>query len=278
MLERNSNIKFAANPRAGFSPEILDQPPPANLEAEKAVLGSILHDLDKRQVVSGILQPGDFHDFRHRVLYEHLLNYPSDQRQVDTLLLYDWIKADLETIGGVAYLGEIVQSVPYAHNAVYYAHLVRNAAVRRKIINESLDLVRSAYGNSDENEVRSRIALLNEHSTATLEQPAFTKLHTTKELLSLDLKPRFLVKGILAQGQPMVLGGRSKTLKTSIALDLAVSLGCGKPFLNHYESEKATVGIWSGESGAATIRETALRVAEAKNVFLDECDIYWSFE
>jgi hypothetical protein len=278
VLERNSNVKLATNSRAGFSPEILDQPPPANMEAEKAVLGSILLDLDKRQVVGGILQPGDFHDHRHRLLYEHLTNFPGQDGQVDAVLLRDWIRADLENIGGVAYLAEIVQSVPYAVHAEYYAGLVRKAAVRRKIINESLDLVRRAYGDADQTELADRINALTAQSVQVIEPPPFTKLYTSKQLLSLDLKPRFLVHGIVAQGQPMVLGGRSKTLKTTIALDLAISLGSGKPFLNNFQAEQVAVGVWSGESGAATIRETALRVAESKSMFLDDCRVLWSFE
>ena len=46
------------------------------------------------------------------------------------------------------------------------------------------------------------------------EPPAFTRLLTGAELLALDLRPRFLVRGVLVEGQPMIIGGRSKTLKT----------------------------------------------------------------
>jgi hypothetical protein len=110
------------------------------------------------------------------------------------------------------------------------------------------------------------------------EPPAFTKLLTGGELLALDLKPRFLVRGVLVEGQPMIVGGRSKTLKTSIVCDLTISLGSGTPFLGRFDAHRVNVGFWSGESGAATIRETAKRQAAAKGVDLADCSVLWSFD
>ena len=90
----------------------------------------------------------------------------------------------------------------------------------------------------------------------------FTQLLDGAELLALDIRPSFLVKGVLVEGQPMIMGGRPKTLKTGFACDLVVSLGSGTPFLGRFDvPRQVTAGFWSGESGAATIRETAKRQA-----------------
>ena len=110
------------------------------------------------------------------------------------------------------------------------------------------------------------------------EPPAFTRLLTGGELLALDLKPRFLVRGVLVEGQPMVVGGRSKTLKTSVVCDLAISLGSGTPFLGKFDAHRVNVGFWSGESGAAVVRETAKRQAAAKGIDLAACSVLWSFD
>ena len=109
------------------------------------------------------------------------------------------------------------------------------------------------------------------------EPPPFTRLFTGAELLALDLKPRFLVRGIMVEGQPMIIGGRSKTLKTSLACDLAISLGSGTPFLGWFDAHRVGVGFWSGESGAATIRETAKRIAAARGVDLTDAACLWCF-
>jgi len=108
--------------------------------------------------------------------------------------------------------------------------------------------------------------------------PAFTKIWSTAELLKADLSVTYLVEHVLTVGEPGVIGGRSKACKTSIALDLAVSLGSATPFLNHFAvPEQVNVGIWSGESGAATIRRKMRTIAEGRGIDPRECRIAWSF-
>ena len=134
------------------------------------------------------------------------------------------------------------------------------------------------------NEIKDEISLMAQEAEPVdqagdepPELPAFTKLIDCRELLALDLQPRFLVRGVLVTGQPCIIGGRSKTLKTSIATDLVVSLGSGSPFLGQFKTQRGNVAFWSGESGAATIRETARRVADARGIDLGACSILWSF-
>ncbi len=110
------------------------------------------------------------------------------------------------------------------------------------------------------------------------EPPRFVELFTCSEFLALDLKPRFLIRNVLVANQPGVFGGRSKTLKTSLACDAVVSLGSGTPFLGEFSTAQVNVAFWSGESGAAVIRETALRIAKARGVNLADCTISWSFD
>ena len=88
----------------------------------------------------------------------------------------------------------------------------------------------------------------------------------------------WLIDRILVKGQPGVIGGPKKSLKTSIGIDMAISLGTGTPFLGEFEvPEKMRVGFLSGESGEATVRETAQRICKAKKVRLKTADVSWSF-
>jgi len=107
--------------------------------------------------------------------------------------------------------------------------------------------------------------------------PRFVEVVTCRELLDLDLRPRFLVRKILVAGQLAVVGARAKGMKTSIAEDLIVSLGSGSPFLGEFHAERVNVGFWSGESGAATLREKAIAIAQSKGVDLAGCSIVWGF-
>jgi replicative DNA helicase len=88
----------------------------------------------------------------------------------------------------------------------------------------------------------------------------------------------WLVRQVLVRGQPGVLGGPKKCLKTSLSIDLAVSLGSGTPFLGRFDvPRKARVTVLSGESGQAVAQETARRVCTQKGISLGDCDVLWSF-
>ncbi len=102
---------------------------------------------------------------------------------------------------------------------------------------------------------------------------------TSAALEKLDTRHRWLIKHVLVRDQPVLLGGPKKSLKTSIMLDAAISLGTGTPFLNKFDiPERVRVAVLSGESGQITIRETALRIANCKGVALSACDVLWGFE
>ena len=103
---------------------------------------------------------------------------------------------------------------------------------------------------------------------------------TSRELDENQYELTYLIDGILVSGQPGVIAGPKKTLKTNISIDLALSLAEGGLFLGQFNVPKAVrVGIMSGESGAATIQETARRIAEAKAKSLREFEgVFWSFE
>lgn len=113
--------------------------------------------------------------------------------------------------------------------------------------------------------------------TVEAEKPRFTNIVDSVGLLAMDLRSSFLVKKILVAGQPCVVGGRSKTLKTSIVADMVVSLGTGTPFLGEFETQRQRALFMSSESGASAIRETAVRIAKAKRVQLTDAAVFWGF-
>lgn len=108
-------------------------------------------------------------------------------------------------------------------------------------------------------------------------KPRFNVL-SSADLVAADFTQKFLIKKILVANQPAICGGRSKTLKTSIMIDMALSLGTGTPFLGQFETKQATVWVISGESGGFTIKETASRIAREKGIDLRDADVYWGFD
>jgi hypothetical protein len=263
------------------SPELLDKKLPGDPEIERMLLGSIILDPRRLEEITPIIHREDFGEDRHKLLWDHLTAAPPNVAG-DVALLPRWLAGvgDLEEIGGTAYIGEVMGAPPHVANAKHYAEVVRGLAIRRRAVQTAEFVLQAGHDPTiDAATLQVRAAeLLQGGDHKPTEAPAFTNLLTGGDLLALDLKPRFLVRGVLVEGQPMIVGGRSKTLKTSIACDLALSLGSGSPFLGKFDTHRVNVGYWSGESGAVTMRETAQRQAAAKGIDLADCSVFWSFD
>src|ERR1019366_9251704 len=107
-------------------------------------------------------------------------------------------------------------------------------------------------------------------------QPDFMKSARFKKA---TFAHEWLIEGILVNNQPGVIGGAKKTLKTSIAVDMAISFGTGTRFLGKFKVPvKVRVAMLSGESGEATVQQTALRICEEREIDLADCDVFWSFD
>lgn len=111
------------------------------------------------------------------------------------------------------------------------------------------------------------------------EPPVQIEVMPSDEFANADYQQKYLITGVLVEGQPAIVGGRSKTLKTSIMVDMALSLGTGAKFLGKFDvPERKTVALLSGESGKFTIQETAKRIAEEKGIDLAKASVFWGFQ
>ncbi len=88
-----------------------------------------------------------------------------------------------------------------------------------------------------------------------------------------DYNLEYLIDGVLVAGQPCGLAGAKKTLKTGLLIDLGISLAMGGCFLGKLRANRACrVGLMTGESGMATIQETARRICQAAGYHLGDID------
>jgi replicative DNA helicase len=127
--------------------EMLDRQPPRSIEAERAVIGSLLLLPEACDEVALVVRPEDFYDGAHRAIFTHMLALHEGGRQIDPTLLSQLLRdaGQYESVGGAAFLLELSQEVATAAHAEHYARIVRDKAVLRALIHASTDIIQESY-------------------------------------------------------------------------------------------------------------------------------------
>ena len=125
---------------------------PANLEAEQAVLGSLLIDPDAIIKIASSLRNSDFYRERHQWIYSALLTLHERREPADFVTLVDELERNeqLEAVGGPAYITELINSTPTAIYVDHYARIVERTATLRRLIGAAGQIAELAYDESHE--------------------------------------------------------------------------------------------------------------------------------
>lgn len=123
--------------------------PPQNLEAEQGVLGSILLDNDMLDEVLPVLRAEDFYRDAHQIVYRAVRDLYDAAKAVDAVTLSEELTrlGVIDEVGGIEFIAEVVNSVPHAANARYYADIVKQKSVSRAVIEACNETLREAYSN-----------------------------------------------------------------------------------------------------------------------------------
>ncbi len=119
---------------------------PHSLEAEKAVLGSIFQNQDNLNVIqdkSG-LEPGHFFFESHRLIFLSILDLDKKSEPCDLITTIEHLKSSGIDSIGPAYLIELIQSCPVSENIEYYARIVRDTFVKRRLIEKGQEVIQKA--------------------------------------------------------------------------------------------------------------------------------------
>ncbi len=121
--------------------------PPQNIEAEQSVLGGILIENEAINRVMEILAPEDFYRESHRKIYHALIELSERDEPADLITTTNELrkKGELEAVGGASYLAYLIDSVPSAANIEYYARIVKEKAILRKLIETSTEIITQSY-------------------------------------------------------------------------------------------------------------------------------------
>ena len=130
--------------------EVIKRLPPNNVEAEKAVIGAMMLDSDAIMVCSEILTAGEFYQQQYGIIFDALVEMYRDGIGADLVTIQNKLREKEVTpeLYSVEYLGELLASVPTSANVKFYAEIVHEKAVLRRLIKVTEQVTRECYMDS----------------------------------------------------------------------------------------------------------------------------------
>ena len=122
---------------------------PKNIEAEEAVLGSILINQETIYGVSELLDIEDFYRKSHRTIFKVMLDLNTTKKAIDIITLTDYLThiSKLEEVGGIAFITSLANKVPSTANLKHYINIVKEKSLLRNIINIAEHMESMSYDN-----------------------------------------------------------------------------------------------------------------------------------
>ena len=127
--------------------EMIQRIPPNNIEAEQSVIGAMLLDKEAISTAAEIISGEDFYREAHKEIFEAIVDIYNKGEPVDLITLTEKLKTrnTLEAVGGITFLTNLMDAVPTTHNIKYYAKIVEDKSLLRKLIKSSNDIIQKSY-------------------------------------------------------------------------------------------------------------------------------------
>jgi replicative DNA helicase len=239
--------KNRAAEAGGIAGTMVGHSMPESLEAEAAVLGSMILDPACIGQVVQKLNAESFYRPEHQIIFEALVTLYEDKRDFDMVLLRNELKKrkKLKAVGGVKYLVEVTDSVPAVANVEHYMEIVKEKALLRELILAGNEIIHRAYDEDGEvseklDEAERKIFAIAEKRMSgvaiqlqDLLKEAFEKIEARK-----SDNPLGILTGLptgyyelddqlcgLQKGDMIIMAGRPSMGKTSLALNIAEHIG-----------------------------------------------------
>ncbi|MCA1005667.1 replicative DNA helicase [Rhodococcus hoagii] len=156
--------------------------PPQDMVAEQSVLGGMLLSKDAIADVLEVLRPGDFYRPAHQSVYDAILDLYSRGEPADPVTVSAELdrRGELRRIGGAPYLVTLTQTVPTAANAAFYAEIVAEKSILRRLVDAGTRIVQYGYSGSDGQDVAEVV------DRAQAEIFEVTERRTTEDFMPLE--------------------------------------------------------------------------------------------
>lgn len=255
--------------KAGAAGALANRSMPESLAAEAAVLGSMIIDPVCISQVVEQLDRTAFYRVEHQMIFDALIALYERNRgeAIDAVLLRDELerRGQLDAVGGVEYLGKVMESVPSSANVMYYAGIVKDKMLLREMIAAASEILDDAYSQSGQtsetlDQAERRIFGVTDKNIRGSATPLRDLVSRSFELI--EKREGASVTGLatgyfqldeltcgLHDGEMIILAGRPSMGKTSLALNIVEYLGT---------VEKIPVAVFSLEMSKQQLAERFL--------------------
>ncbi|MCP8862931.1 replicative DNA helicase [Latilactobacillus curvatus] len=225
--------------------ELIEQVPPQNNEAEQAVLGAVFISGNALVEAMEYVTADDFYRKAHRLIFETMVELNERGEGIDAVTLKSALDAQnqLEDIGGIGYLAELAEAVPTAANVVYYAKIVSEKAMLRRLIQTAQNIVAKGYAQDEdvtdildtaekeimdvsERQNKAGFKSISDVLTSSIEQ--IDKLYQNEEDitgLSTGYRDLDKITAGLHEDELIILAARPGVGKTAFVLNIAQNIG-----------------------------------------------------
>lgn len=253
-----SNASYSNNAPSGSSVERADRIPPHSLEAEQAVLGSLMLDKEAVIKIADIITKKDFYRDVHGMIFQSMLELYEKRIPIDLLSLTNILeeKDQLDVIGGRSFLASLASFVPTASNIVHHARIVNKKAMLRELIRASHNISHLAFNEEGDldnilDEAEQYVYSVSQKSVTQNFIEVKSVLHDAFDRIDQIHKQEGGIRGLptgftdldnilagLQVSDLVILAARPSVGKTSLALDIARSVSM---------NSKTSVGMFSLE-------------------------------
>jgi len=215
--------------------------PPQNLEAEQAVLGSLLIDKNAIFKVADLLIPQDFYSPAHEKIYENILELYDKHQPIDVLSLTNKLKEKglIQEVGGSSYLAELTNQIATASHVSHYTNIVKEKKVLRDLIKASAEITEEVFEPSKEiedllDDIEQKILSISQKSLPQnfiqLKEELKTAYERIEKLHQGGSRLRGIPTGFndldnllfgLQKSELIIVGARPSLGKTALVLDIA---------------------------------------------------------
>ncbi|PIE57644.1 MAG: replicative DNA helicase [Desulfobulbus propionicus] len=142
-------MQYVGVPEHSAAPRML---PPQNIEAEQAVLGTVLlQDRTLLKIVE-IIEPGDFYRQAHQTIFSVMIHLFEKREPHDLITVTNLLneRNKLEEIGGAGYLASLTDIIPFSGTLVHHAQIIRKKSVLRRLIKSASEVAARCYDAQDD--------------------------------------------------------------------------------------------------------------------------------